>query len=341
MEYRRLGKTDLKVSGLGVGTEHIEKSSEDVERILYRAIDAGVNYLDLFFWEQLGPIVNPHRDDFILAAHWEGLEEILAKVVNGYVEIGMLTMIDTETRWAGWAQESLERLRRYKEQGRVGYIGISSHRAPVAIKAVNSGLIDVLMYPINLASHAIEADRAVYQACVDQDVGLVAMKPYAGGTLFVRAGRPTGITPVQCLAYTLLLPVSTAVMGVKSTGELDAALHYWKATDEEKDYRSIVADIHHYLGDRNIYLGQCVYCNHCLPCPQDLAIGEIIRIVNLTEATDIEEALAEYASLGVKASDCTECGLCVELCPFDVDVMAKLRQAVELFEGGTTIRERG
>ena len=148
MEYRRLGKTDLKVSGLGLGTEHMEKSSEDVERILHHAIDAGVNYLDLFFWEQLGSIVNPHRDDFILAAHWEGLEEILAKVVNGYVEIGMLTMIDTETKWAGWAQESLERLQRYKEQGRVGYIGISSHRAPVAVKAVNSGLIDVLMYPV-------------------------------------------------------------------------------------------------------------------------------------------------------------------------------------------------
>lgn len=61
----------------------------------------------------------------------------------------------------------------------------------------------------------------------------------------------------------------------------------------------------------------------------------------MTEATDIEEALAEYASIGVKASDCTECGLCVELCPFDVDIMAKLRRAVELFEGGTTIRERG
>jgi predicted aldo/keto reductase-like oxidoreductase len=332
MEYRQLGKTSLVVSGLGLGTEHIGESRENIECILHLAVDAGINYIDLFFWDQLGSILNHYRNHFILAAHWEGLENILANISNGYVEIGMLTMIDTETKWSGQAQESLEQLRRYKEQGRIGYIGISSHRVPIAIKAVNSGLIDVLMYPVNLTSYAIEADRTLYQACADQGVGLVAMKPYAGGTLFVTAGRPSGITPVQCLAYTLSLPVSTAVTGVKNADELQAALYYWEAADEEKDCRSVIANIRHHLGDRNIYLGQCVYCNHCLPCPQNIAIGEIIRIVNLVEATDIEEALAEYAGLQVKASDCTECGVCVEQCPFDVDVMAKLRRAVELFE---------
>ena len=332
MEYRPLGKTGLDVSVLGLGTEHMGQSKENVERILALAADAGVNYIDLFFWEQIGSILNSYRHHFILTAHWEGLEGILANVGNGYVEVGMLTMVDTETKWKGQAQESMERLWRYKEQGRIGSIGISSHRAPIAIKAVQSGLIDVLMYPVNLASHAIEADGALYQACVDQGVGLVAMKPYAGGTLFVTAGRPSGITPVQCLAYTLSLPVSTVVTGVKNPDELRAALHYWEADEGERDCRAVIANIRHYLGDRNIYLGQCVYCNHCLPCPQDIAIGEIIRIVNLVEATDMEEALAEYAGLQVKASDCTECGICVELCPFDVDVLAKLRRAAELFE---------
>jgi predicted aldo/keto reductase-like oxidoreductase len=334
MEYRKLGKPDLDVSAIGLGTEHMGKSRKNVERILRLAAGAGVNYIDLFFWDQLGSILHPYRDHFILAAHWEGMEDILANVGNHYVEIGMLTMVDTETKWNGWAQESLKQLQQYKEQGHIGYTGISSHRVSIAIKAVNSGLIDVLMYPVNLSSYAIEADRALYQACVDQGVGLVAMKPYAGGTLFVAAGRPSGITPVQCLAYTLSLPVSTAVTGVKNPDELYAALHYCEAADEEKDYRAVITNIHHHLGDRNIYLGQCVYCNHCLPCPQNIAIGEIIRIVNLVEATDIEEALAEYTSLQVRASDCTECGVCAELCPFDVDVIAKLRRAVEFFEGG-------
>jgi predicted aldo/keto reductase-like oxidoreductase len=328
-----LGETGLVVSALGLGTEHVGKSRENIECILRLAVEAGINYIDLFFWGQLGAVLNPYRDRFIVAAHWEGLEEILAGIANHYVEVGMLTMVDTETKWNGYAQEALAHLRRYREQGRLGSIAVSSHRAPIAIKAVRSGLIDVLMYPVNLASHAIEADRGVYQACVDQDVGLAAMKPYAGGTLLFRQGRPTGITPVQCLAYTLSLPVSTAVTGVRNAEELQAALHYWAATAEEKNFAPVIADIQRYLGDRNVYLGECVYCNHCLPCPQDIQIGEIIRIVNLVEATDMAEAAAEYASLQVRASACIECGVCVDLCPFDVDVIARLRRAVELFEG--------
>ena len=39
-----------------------------------------------------------------------------------------------------------------------------------------------------------------------------------------------------------------------------------------------------------------------------------------------------YESLEVKASACVECGICVERCPFGVDIMAKLQEAVELFE---------
>jgi predicted aldo/keto reductase-like oxidoreductase len=39
-----------------------------------------------------------------------------------------------------------------------------------------------------------------------------------------------------------------------------------------------------------------------------------------------------YSGFPVQASAFTECGVCVERCPFEVDVIAKLRQAVELFE---------
>ena len=333
MEYRPLGKTGLQVSAIGLGTEHLGEDRKNQEQVLRLAVDAGVNYVDLFFWEQLGSTLAPYRDRLILAAHWEGLEDILAHVGNGYAEVGMLTMVDTETKWRGEAQQVLDQLQRYKQAGRIGAVGISSHRAPIAIQAIRSGRIDVLMYPVNLASQAIAADHGVYQACVDRGVGLVAMKPYAGGTLLVTKGRPSGITPVQCLAYTLSLPVTTAVTGVKNAAELQAALHYGQATAAEKDYGPVLADLARYLGDRNIYLGQCVYCNHCLSCPQDIGISEVIRIVNLVDAAGVEEARAEYADLAVKASACTECGVCVDLCPFDVDILAKMQQAIDLFEG--------
>ena len=44
------------------------------------------------------------------------------------------------------------------------------------------------------------------------------------------------------------------------------------------------------------------------------------------------ELQAAYDALPVKATDCVQCGDCVARCPFGVDAMAKMDQAVKLFE---------
>jgi predicted aldo/keto reductase-like oxidoreductase len=344
MEYRKLGRTGLNVSAIGLGTEHLEKSRETMEEVLRTAVDAGVNYIDVLYsnpesdWDNFGPALRSYRDKLILAAHWipanhplshdadkcqRYFEGVLAHMGN-FAEVAILTAVsDLEKEWV---QKAAEHLLRYKEQGRIGYIGVSDHGASTAIKAVNSGLIDVLMLPINIIGHNDEANSALYQACADQNVGIVAMKPYHGGALFFAEGKPSGITPTQCLAYVLSLPISTTVPGAKNLQELRATLHYLEATDEEKDYSSVVADIHGYLA------GQCVYCHHCLPCPQNIEIGWVIWYVDQTRGGITDEWIRHYSALPVKASECTECGVCMERCPFEVDVIAKMREAVEIFE---------
>ncbi len=344
MDYRKLGREGLDVSVIGLGTEHLEVSRETIEDVIRTAVDAGLNYIDILpsgdkFWDYFALAIRPYRDKLILAVEWafaylndmekaqRRFEGDLARV-NDYAEVAILRVVDTEEQWNGWAQESLEYLLHYKEQGRIGYIGMSGHTASTAIKAVNSGLIDVLMFPINMLGHAEEENKSLYQACVDQNVGLVAMKPYHGGTLLFAEGKPSGITPAQCLAYVLSLPVSTTVPGAKNGEELRATLHYLEATEEEKDYKQAIANIHNYLA------GQCVYCNHCLPCSQDIEIGWVIWDVDQARGGITEGLKAEYSGFRVKASECTECGECMERCPFDVDIIGKMREAVEIFEVG-------
>ena len=348
MEYRRLGRTGLDVSAIGLDTEHLEQKRETMEDALCTAVDAGTNYIDMLysdpegaagFGDNFAPALKPYRDKLILTAHWgpsdlyrdpddcqRCLESVLARMSNHYVEVVMLTVVDSEKTWQGWARESLERLRPYKEQGRIGYIGMSGHTASTAMTAVNSGLIDVLMYPINLIWHGDEIMSALYQACVDQDVGLVAMKPYHGGTLLFADGKPSGITPAQCLAYVLSLPVSTTVPGAKNAEELRATLYYLEASDEEKGYRSVVDNIHDHLA------GQCVYCAHCHPCPRDIDMRWVIWHVDQAEGGVTDELRGWYSGFPVKASECTECGVCMDRCPFEVDIIAKMRKAVELYE---------
>ncbi len=343
METRKLGGTGLDVGVIGLGTEHLERKSETLDTVLRLATEAGVSYVDLLYvepdyWEEFGPIYRSYRDKLVLAAHWASgpcndldfcqstFANILASVGNDYVEVAMMTMIDEKDRQGEWLEKSLEHLRRYQEQGHVGYIGGSAHDVTQAIKLVESGVLDVLMFPVNMIGHDDENNYALYQACVDQGVGLVAMKPYHGGTLLSVGGKPSGITPSQCLSYVFSLPVPTAVPGPKTVEELEGTLYYLQATDEEKDHGPVIANLHDRLA------GQCVYCHHCLPCPEGIEVGWLLWIVDHARDGVTDDLRNWYSEFSVKASACTECGICADRCPFKVDVIPKMRKAVELFE---------
>jgi predicted aldo/keto reductase-like oxidoreductase len=313
--------------------------------VLRAAADAGVNYIDILypdpegepdFWKAFWAAIEPLRRHFYLAAHWgpphddldaadRALEQVLARL-GGYAEIVIIHAIDAQNRWDGWAQESLLRLSRYREQGRVSYIGLSGHNPSVARTAVRSERIDVLMFTVNMVSHEVDRLRAPYERCVEYDVGLVAMKPYHGGTLLNVNGRPSGITPIQCLGYALSQPVAVAVPGPKNLDEWMEAIHYLDASDDELDYRKEIG------GLRDRLQGQCVYCGHCLPCPEGIQLHWVIWHVDDARWGDAERAKKAYSNFAVKASACVECGDCLDRCPFDVDIMAKISEAVSEFE---------
>jgi predicted aldo/keto reductase-like oxidoreductase len=347
VEQRRLGRTGLKVGAIGLGTEHLVHSRENMAEVVRVAVEAGVNFVDVLyedveisasFWDCLAPAVAPYRDKLAVVAHWgpsyagdvekgrRRFEEVLERL-GGSAEVGMVAVIDEEEQWQGWGRESVEVMSRYREEGKIGHIGFSGHRAATALKAVDSGLIDVLMFPINMLKHDDEEMPGLYDACQRQNVGLVAMKPYSGSTLLQVHGKPTPITPVQCLAYVLSQPVATVVPGVKTAEELRATLHYLEATQEEKQYGTAIANLPVYLE------GICTYCRHCLPCPEEIEIPDLMLALDFSQAGVTDQLRSWYDGFEVKASACTECGVCMERCPFKVDVIAKMKQVVEVFEG--------
>jgi predicted aldo/keto reductase-like oxidoreductase len=213
------------------------------------------------------------------------------------------------------------------------------------LQAVESGVVDVLMFPINMATHAALGRRDLLRACVEHGVGVVVMKPYAGGKLLskertIRVPRymlggaeafklkkEAPIAPVRCLSYALSqMGVSTAVPGCANPDQLAAALAYVEAAGEEKDFSMHLAEFEQYVE------GECVYCNHCLPCPSTIDIGQVNRLLDMAQQELTPELRVAYDVLTSKASDCTQCGACVERCPFGVSVMGRMEQAVTLFE---------
>ena len=188
----------------------------------------------------------------------------------------------------------------------------------------------------------------LFAACGEHQVGLVAMKPYAGGNLLsaeasiyvdtykmgradldgapMRVEKSTSISPLQCISYVLDQPsVSTVIPGCADLPQLDDALVWLKASDTDRDTAALVPAFEQFG------TGECVHCNHCLPCPSQIDIGQTLRLWQQGQKELTPDIRAEYDALPARATDCIECGDCVESCPFGVevtDIMARSGQAL-------------
>jgi len=379
MKYRKLGRTGVDVGIVGLGAEYLEHASETtVTSVVHTALDGGVNYIDLFMAspgvrDNFGTALENKRHQVVIAGHlgsvWRDgqycrsrdkaecakfFEDLLTRLKTDYIDALLFHFVDTPDDYeAVFDSEGLLGLAlKLKKEGKARFIGMSGHNVPVALRAVNSGHIDVLMFTINPAFDTLPVDlkvevsfkeilyhqsavgdsesmperKALYHACALRNVGLVAMKPYAAGVLFRDNPSSMVLTPVQCLNYALSQPaVCTVVPGCKNVAEMKAALDFLEATDEEKDYSAIDANAMWKLQ------GSCMYCNHCLPCPVGIDIGKTTRITDTAGYEINDDIVSEYEALSVRASACTECGVCVERCPFGVDVIANMNRAVDIF----------
>ena len=178
----------------------------------------------------------------------------------------------------------------------------------------------------------IAPERAeLYRICEQNGVGITVMKGYAGGRLFDAAASPFGValTPVQCLHYALTRPAVASVMvGFDSIAHVDAAVAYETATEDEKDYATVLAN-----APSHAYSGQCTYCGHCAPCPSGIDIAMVNKLYDLAAMqSEVPATLkAHYDSLSANGDDCIECGGCEKRCPFGVHVIEKMRKARKLF----------
>lgn len=106
--------------------------------------------------------------------------------------------------------------------------------------------------------------------CKKEGVGVSVMKPFHGGQLLDASQLPfkVALSKEQCIQYALDRPaVMTVVPGVRNLKDFEQLLKFIDASEEEKDY-SVISQFTPAKA-----LGNCVYCNHCLPCPKGLILA--------------------------------------------------------------------
>ena len=380
MNYRELGATGLRVSEIGMGCEGMNEENYSMcAKLFDTAEELGVNYFDLYasnpdLRAAVGRALKGRRDKFIIQSHlcsvWKdgqykrsrNLREVKAgfddmmKLLNvDYIDVGMIHYCDALDDWDVIAGGGvLDYVRELKSKGLIRHIGLSSHNPQVALKAVESNSIEVLMFSVNpcydlqpasedvedlwrdesYAHHLTNMNperQRLYETCQRLGVGITVMKCFGGGDLLNEKLSPAGaaLTVNQCIAYALSRPAVCCVLaGAHSVEQLRESVNFEDASEVERDYALALASF-----PKISWKGHCMYCSHCEPCPKKIDIATVTKFLNLAQVGEtIPETVREhYATLEHHAGECIKCGACETRCPFGVAIRENMTRAKNLF----------
>ena len=280
-------------------------------------------------------------------------ENLLTRLKTDYIDFGMIHYIDSADEWNKvMSGDFIRYVHELHEKGKIRHIGLSTHNPVIGKLAVQTGFIEMILFSINPAFDmrpatedldtmwsgyddkyaGIDPERAeFYRMCDENNVGLTVMKGFFGGALLDKDRSPFGVafTPVQLIHYALTRPgVASILCGYDTKEQVDAAVSYENATDDEKDYASVIA-----AAPLHSYKGQCTYCGHCKPCPVGIDIAMVNKLYDLASLQEtVPESVREhYKALEHTASECIGCKACESRCPFEVKIAERMKKAAGLF----------
>jgi aryl-alcohol dehydrogenase-like predicted oxidoreductase len=233
---RPFGKTDAKVSALGLGGHHLGDASDEQTaiRIVQQAVDGGVTFFDNCWEYHLGKSevwmgkglkgrrdrvflmtkVCTHGRDADLAMRM--LEQSLNRLQTDHLDLWQIHGVSFENDPELFirANGAAEALRKAKEQGKVRFVGFTGHKDPtIHLKMLNTGFpFDSVQMPLNAFDaqfHSFEAQ--VLPELNKRGIAALGMKPINGHGEPVNHGV---LTAQEALRYAMSLPVTTTITGM-------------------------------------------------------------------------------------------------------------------------------
>ena len=248
MPMRALGKTGERVSLMGLGGFHIGLPKEESEavRIIRRAIDAGVTFLDNC-WdynegkseERMGKaLLDGYREKAFLMTKLDGrtkqsaadqLVQSLARLQTSSIDLvqvhEVIRLTDAERVFG--AGGAIEALMQAKAAGKLRFIGFTGHKDPsihlhmIETAASKGFTFDALQMPINVMdAHYQSFEKRVLPVAQAKGMGVLGMKSMGSGIIL----ESQAVTARECLRYAMSRPVSVVITGCDTMGVLEQAL---------------------------------------------------------------------------------------------------------------------
>ena len=241
MEYRRLGKTNLMVSAVGLGG-HSRSNDEERREIVSRCLEAGINYIDACWDNEVkrdAKALKGRRDKAYLAlSHGakevrnedfrtskkllESLDELLKASDQEYTDLWRITCLEPGGRHTfNTACEIVDALEKAKKQGKARFGGFSSHdRRWIQFMIEYFPQIDVVCFPFTTMSKKAPQD-SLFDALKKRDIGAIGIKPFAAASLFAGTPEENNQRGRLAIRYILHTNTVTPIPGMNSIPEVD------------------------------------------------------------------------------------------------------------------------
>ncbi len=327
IQKARLGKTGLMVSRVAMGGIPIQRlSKQEAVSLLHKAYDGGINFYDTAHVytdseEKIGAaFAGEKRSKVILASKTMSttyheamaqIDESLRRLKTDYIDLYQWhNPQNIEHFQLGYGP--YQALQDAKREGKIRFIGISSHHLSRASAAIESGAFDTLQFPLSLLSSQEEIDLSY--KCGSYEMGFISRKGMAGGRI-----------KDACLAFTFINQYShiVPVWGIERPEELeqllDAAAHPRPFTPEMQAEAERLR--------REVGVEYCRGCGSCLPCTAKITIPEMMRDMFFINRYPEDNQFTEQQLEEVRRIDnCDECKGCIAKCPWHLNVPRILKQ---------------
>jgi aryl-alcohol dehydrogenase-like predicted oxidoreductase len=254
MLYRELGSTGEQVSVIGLGGSHLgqpQVMEEDAIRLIHEGLERGINFFDNS-WdynegrseERVGKALSQsgYREKAFVMTKIDGrtkevatnqIDDSLKRLKVEHIDLlqhhEVIRFDDPDRIFnEGGAMEAVVAA---KTAGKIRFIGFTGHKDPhihlymLDVAQRNGFHFDTVQMPINIMdAHFRSFSQLVVPEAIRQNIGILGMKCFGSGVLFKSDVLKTGsLTPIECLHYSLNLPISVQITGVNTKMLLDQA----------------------------------------------------------------------------------------------------------------------
>jgi uncharacterized protein len=367
MQYRRFGKTNLRLSVFSLGTMRYLASVENAWQTIQQAITQGINHIETAKGygkseEFLGKAINlglqvprsqlhittkisPTSDaDTMRRCINDSLEKLKIDYLDCLAIHGLNTWEHLNLILSGSYMQAVQEA---VADGRVRHVGFSTHGSLEVIQAaINTELFEF----VNLHYYYFfQRNAPAIQLAYEKDMGVFIISPAdKGGRLYTPSPKLQELchpfSPLE-LNYRFLLSdprITTLSIGAANPNELVEPLRVGDRDGELTTEEMTVFNLLENHQSTTLATDKCSQCYACLPCPENINIPEVLRLRNLAVAYDMSDfgkyryQMFENAGHwfpGMKANHCTECGDCLPRCPENLEIPALLQDAHQKLNG--------